>query len=146
MNDLSSSSIDAELFADALHTAELTEYVFVHKDSHAPITPIAPLYGYLGISADASKRYSFATARPIYAITNERRASFASLLEDMALMRERCAGRLREDMRTYADSGNIHAWRGARKRLQREIREQYLLEDRAQDIRRSLRPYLRMEE
>ena len=148
----------AEAFATALEDTERSSYLVVWADSLAPVTPLAPIPGALGVAADTTRTYGERfTARKQRETTLERAHSFAQFLEDSERRAREREQQLRERKRERMEAAAAAAANGREradmlraalnnaKRAQREAREADSLEDRHHAIMRAWRGYARME-
>lgn len=72
-----------DVFASALAECERSDYVVVDHYTRAPITPVAPVKGRVGIAADVARSFPGLTAVKVADVSPAARAEYVAFLEDM---------------------------------------------------------------
>lgn len=127
-----------EAIAAALTVVESRMYVVADAYTHAPITPIAPMTGRMGIAADVARDMPGMTALPISDVAPERRAAFADHLDWMASLESQASDRAWNVAEQFRAQGNTAGVLTARKRANRAAEESDALSDRAHYVRRAI--------
>lgn len=125
-----------EAIAAALTVVESRAYVVADAYTHAPITPIAPMPGRMGIAADVARDMPGMTALPLADVSPDRRAEFADHLDRMARMEADASDRAWAVGEQFRAQGNTAGTLTARKRANRAAEESDRLSDRAHYVRK----------
>lgn len=125
-------------FAAALAKCEASLYVIADADTHAPITPYAPMRGHLGIAADVRRELPGLTAMREDDVSPARRAAFAESLESQARFEADAAERAWTRVEHWRALGNETGERNALSRHERAADESDRLSDRAHRVRRAI--------
>lgn len=113
-------------------------YVVADAYTHAPITPYAPITGYAGIAADIARDIPGMTALEMEAVSPERRAHFAHILEGIARTELAAWERNTAAYDDYAARGHAVGMANTLARGNRAAAESDRCSDRAHAVRRSL--------
>ena len=118
---------------------ETRAYVIADAYTHAPITPYAPIMGYVGIRADIERAMPGLTALPVADVAPQRRREFADTLERLARIEADASDRAWDIGEQWRAQGNTAGVLTARKRANRAADESDRCSDRAHAVRKFAR-------